>query len=568
MPEINLIRDLVLILLTALGGGFLAKIFKIPLLVGYILGGIFVGAILGFWLKLGPEITTLAEIGVALLLFTLGIEFSFRRLTRVSRVAVWGGILQILLTIILGVLIFPRFGFDFYASLFLGAVTSLSSTAIVVRILSERGEIDSLAGEIMVGWLLVQDLAVLPMIIILPQIAHLNGDSWPALFGAIFKAVIILSLVVFLGKKLVPQILAKVAEVGSREFLLLAVVAFCLLAALGTASLGLSFALGAFFAGLLVSESSQNHAVFAEIRPLRDLFSLVFFVSLGFLLTPAFLFTFWGKILAITIMVGLLKFFLVFLLVLWLGYHLKTALWVGAGIFQVGEFAFVLVAMGKNLTIISAELYFLILAVTILSMLFTPFIFNLSPFFYLRLKNFSTKFAPLRRFSQFDHWRDVKEKLLLEDHVVICGHGRVGKHVRRALQMSQIPYVVVDFNQAVVKDLTEHGANVVYGDPTDFEVLDFAQVDKARVLVVALPDRASQEMIIQNAQHLNPKIAIICRSHFEEDKERLQAAGAQKVIQPEFEAGLSIISEILVLFKREPQEISSALRQIKKEHGI
>lgn len=570
MVDLTFIKDLVLIFLVALLGGFLAKKLKFPLLTGYVLGGFLVGLLGSAWLDFGPQLSTLAEIGVALLMFTLGIEFSFSRLTRVSKVAVWGGTLQILATIILGLLLLPRFGFDFYSSLFLAAVFSLSSTAIIVKILTEKGEIDTLHGEILVGWLLVQDLAVLPMMLILPTLAKVDNQSPFMIIWAIIRAAVLLYLVVFLGKKVVPYFLTKIAETKSRELLLLSVVSLSLLVAFSATALGLSFVLGAFLAGLLVATCSQNQAIFAEVRPLRDLFSVTFFVSLGLLLKPSFIILAWGKILGLGILVMLGKFLLVAILILWLGYHTKTALLVAAGLVQVGEFSFVLARAGQAEGIITEDVYFLILSLTLLTMMVTPGIFNFAPVFYKRLKTLTHRYPPFYNllFARFDHRLAGEEELPLSGHVVICGHGRVGKPIRQVLELAQIPYVVVDFNQAVVKELADRGVNVVYGDPADFEVLDWAQVDKAAAVVIAVPDRHSQELVIQNSLRLKRDIPIICRSHFEEDRERLLATGAHVVVQPEFEASLAMVQRLLMIFGKDSFEISHYLKKVKKEHGF
>lgn len=565
MINLTLARDLVLVFLVAILGGSLARKLKMPLLTGYIAGGFLAGALLTRFVSFGAELPNIGEIGVAFLLFTLGIEFSFNRLTRVSRVAFWGGTLQILATIILGVFIFPLFGFDFYSALFLAAVFSLSSTAVVVRVLSERGEIDSLHGEIMVGWLLIQDLAVLPMMVILPALASVDGQPWTAVILAIGKSLLLLWLVLLLGKRIVPQILRKIAAVGSREILLLSVVTMCLGAAFGTSYLGLSFALGALFAGLLVSESTQKHAIFSEIRPLRDVFSVVFFVILGLLVNPAFLLSHWGIILSLTAVLLVLKFLLVVVLILWLGYHTKTAFLVGLGLVQVGEFAFVLAQVGITQNFITPYVYSVVLSVAVLTMVLTPGIFSFAPRFYQAFKDFThLHLVPLHTllFARFDH-RLAQESFPLKGHVVICGHGRVGKSISEVLEVAGIDYLVVDFNQAVVATLIDQGKMVIYGDPSEREILEAAGVSEAKAVIIAVPDRYSQEMIIQNSLRLNPKTLIICRSHFEEDREHLLAVGAHVVVQPEFEAGISITRELLTLMGKNPQEISAYLHKIR-----
>lgn len=565
MIDLTLARDLVLVLLIALFGGGIARKLKLPLLTGYILGGFIAGTLLGRFVTFGQELATIGEIGVAFLLFTLGIEFSFSRLTRVSRVAFWGGTLQILATITLGLLIFPLFGFNFYSSLFLASVFSLSSTAIVVRILSERGEIDSLHGEIMVGWLLVQDLAVLPMMVILPTLATVDGQPWLSVILAIGKSLVFLWLVLLLGKRIIPRVLDRIAAIGSREILLLSVVTLCLAAAFGTSYLGLSFTLGALFAGLLVSESTQKHAIFSEIRPLRDVFSVVFFVILGLLLNSSFLLSNWGTILSLTAILLFLKFLLVMFLILWFGYHTKTAFLVGLGLVQVGEFAFILAQVGIARNLISPYVYSVVLSVAVLTMTLTPGLIGLAPRFYQAIKNFThLRMSRLHAvlFSQFDH-QPAQEKFPLKNHVIICGHGRVGKNISEALELADIGYVVIDFNQGVVANLLREDKMAIYGDPSEREVLEAAGVSEAKVLVIAVPDRYSQEMIIQNSLRANPKILIICRSHFEEDREHLLAFGANIVIQPEFEAGISITRELLSSMGKDSQEIDAYLRKIK-----
>ena len=570
MPNLTLAFDLLIILVLAFIGGFLAKKFRQPLILGYVLAGVTIGSFAVSAIRGKGELETLAEIGVALLLFSLGIEFSFTRISRVREVAFWGGLIQILTFIFLGILIFPRFGFDFYSSLFLASCFSLSSTAIVTKILSEKGEIDSLPGEIMVGWLLVQDLAVLPMLLLLPKIAVLETLSFWQIPLVIIKVFVLLSLVFILGRLAVPKILNRVAATNSREILLLSVVALCLFAAFGTYALGLSFALGAFLAGLIISESSQNHAIFSEIRPLRDIFAIVFFVSLGMMLAPSFLFSHLGQILLLSLIVILIKLLVIVVLVLYLGYHTKTAFLVGVGLVQVGEFSFILSRVGISQNLISADVYSYVLSVALLTIILTPFFFSFGPKIYTKVRKFtSTRFPKVYSlvFARFDR-RLVQEELPLENHVVICGFGRVGSWLGRACQISEIPFIVVDFNHKIVSELKEKGIPVVYGDPGDLDVLDFAQVDKAKTIVIAIPDRHTQELVIGNALTLNPKINIICRSHFEEDQARLKALGVQTVIMPEFEASLSMIHRILQTFGEEKEEVAGKIKRIKIEHGL
>lgn len=570
MPNLSLAFDLVIILVTAFLGGFLAKKLRQPLILGYIVSGFVVGIFLVSRIRDITQIQTLAEIGVALLLFSLGIEFSISKIAKVKEIAFWGATIQLLSFIFLSVIILPRFGFDFYASLFLGCCFSVSSTAVVTKILAERGELETLPGEIMVGWLLIQDLAVLPMLLILPQVAILNTIPIWQMPLVILKVAAILFLVFILGRLIVPKFLNLVASINSREVLLLAVIGLCLLAASGTYALGLSFALGAFLAGLIVSESSENHAVFSEIRPLRDIFSIIFFVSLGMLLTPSFILSNFVQILGLSLFVIVLKFILVIVLSLYFGYHSKTAFSVGLGLVQVGEFSFVLSGMGLVTGLISQDTYSLVVSVTLLTIVISPFFFSLGPKLYASLRKISAaRFPGLYNFffTRFDRG-PVSEDLPFENHVVICGYGRVGSWLGRACQMAEIPFVVLDYNHQVMNDLGKQGIPFVYGDPADIDVLDYAQVDKAKILVIAIPDRHSQEMIIVNSLTLNPKIKIVCRSHYLEDVGKLKALGVNTVIMPEFEASLSIIHRLLQSFGLNKEEVNNKIKRIKLEHGM
>ncbi len=568
--NLTLAFSIAIVLATAFIGGVLAKRFRQPAVLGYVLAGLIIG---GGAIRLahGEEVlTSLAEIGVVFLLFALGLELSFARLRRVGETVLWGGVIQILGIILLGVLIFPRFGFDFYPSLFLGCAFALSSTAVVVKILSERGEIDSLPGEIMLGWLLIQDLVVLPMMIILPAIGSRSG-GYSLLVISILKAAILLGLVFALGRKLVPFLISRVADLGSRELLLIAVVAICLLFAVLTANLGLSAALGAFLAGLIIAETSEHHAVFSEIRPLRDVFAIIFFVSLGMFLRPDFLLSNFGQILVIALVVIVMKLILVFGLTLYLGYHTKTAFLTGMGLVQVGEFAFILAQKGLRDQLIDNEAYSLILSVALLTILITPWLINSAPRLYLLLRKKTKEKEPLlyrALFTRFDRHQAHEEGLELSGHVVVCGHGRVGSWLGRALELSEIPYVVIDYNHQVISELTDKGIKALYGDPADIDVLDFAQVEKARAVVIAIPDHHTRELVIQHAQTLNPKAMIICRTHRERDQARLKALGVETVIQPEFEAALSMIHRVLQKMGIDREEVANKIKRIKLEHGI
>src|SRR3989344_2471247 len=376
MP-ISVLTYLLVIVCTAFILGAVMRFIKQPPVIGYLIAGF----ILSLFLKSNETneiVNFLSELGIVFLLFTLGIEFSFKRLGKVAHIAIIGAIVQILTTMLFGTLLITGFGFSLFAAFFMASAFSLSSTAIVVKILTDKGEMDTLPGEIMVGWLVVQDLAVLPLMIILPSLGKemLSGGLTPLSFLLLAKntlfAFLALGLVLYAGKHLVPWILKKIAGLNSRELLLVSVFIIVLLAAILTQQLGLSAAIGAFLAGLVIAESTQMHAVFSEIRPLRDLFAMVFFTTLGLILPAGFILQNIGTILSLSLIIMLVKFVIVMCLVLYLGYHAKTSFIVGVGLIEIGEFAFVLARVGLFGQTITTFEYGMIVSVALTSILIMP----------------------------------------------------------------------------------------------------------------------------------------------------------------------------------------------------
>ena len=553
--------------------GAVMRLIKQPPVIGYLIAGFVLSLFIGSN-ETNEVVSFLSELGIVFLLFTLGIEFSFKRLSKVAHIAVIGAIVQILTTMLLGTLLITGFGFSLFVAFFMASAFSLSSTAIVVKILTDKGEMDTLPGEIMVGWLVVQDLAVLPLMIILPSLGKemLNGGLTLLSFLLLAKNTLLaflgLGIVLYTGKHVVPWILKRVAAFNSRELLLVSVFIIVLLAAILTQQLGLSAAIGAFLAGLVIAESTQMHAVFSEIRPLRDLFAMVFFTTLGLILPAGFILQNIGTILSLSLIIMLVKFVIVMCLVLYLGYHAKTSFIVGVGLIEIGEFAFVLARVGLFGQTITAFEYGMIVSVALTSILIMPPLYLATPRIYTLLRESSKKRWPFlytRLFTNFEH-KQLLEELPLAGHVVLCGYGRVGKYVGAALEMAKIPYMVIEYNQKKAALLKERGIPVVYGDPADIDILDFAQVDKARAVVIAIPDLHTQEQVVVNSQTLKRDIVIYCRSHQDEHQKMLQALGVTEVIQPEYEASVSISKRLLRLFSVTPAEIEKKISRLTLQH--
>lgn len=574
MTQLPILRDIILILAAALSGGIVAKKLRFPLIVGYLFAGMIVGALLVRSIEPALTIKSVAQVGAALLLFTLGLENSLNRLKEFGEVVILASFVQVTLCILLGVIVFPLFGLDFYSSLFLGTVFSLSSTAIVVKTLSDKGELDSLHGQIATGWLLMQDLYTLPIIIILPSVGFVMKDGQDTILSLLLlgKSILIaltaFFLVLTIGKKVVPFILEKVADFASRELLLISSVIICLLFAYLFQLAGFSSALGAFIAGILLSSSSIHHSIFAEIRPLRDLFTTIFFVSLGFILDPNFLISSWTLILVLVIIVILSKFIISFILMILLGYHTKTATLVGSSLISVGEFAIILALLGLSTGLITQQLYMTILSVSFITLVISVPVLNVCERLYYQVKFFIIKKIP--KGKEFINRLDAvstKDQLDMTDHIVILGHGRVGKYISKALESAAIPYLIIDYNYHLVRILERQGLKVIYGDPVEIDVLRLAQLDRAKAVILAYADRATQETVITNALNLNPKIRLFCRTHFEEDLRRLKSLGVEVIVQPEFEAAITLIEKILWIFHTSPMEISEKLQKIRREHG-
>jgi len=515
-----------------------------------------------------------AEIGITLLLFTLGVELSFHRLRGVLKSVVWVAILQIVFgMLILFVVLFGVFGFSYILSLTFAVAGSLSSTVVIIKILFEKGELDSRVGELLTGWLVIQDLAVIPIMVLFPVFSSVHATGLETVGGLVWsltlqigKSAMVIALVVFLGKTGIPFLLRRVARWGSREVYLMASISIVFVAALFAYICGLTAGLGAFIAGLLIAETSENHMVFSEVRPLRDVFATVFFVSLGMSIPFSTVLALWPFLLGMTLLALFLKFLTVFFLARFLGHHPKTAWFLALGLLPVSEFAFILAKEGMSRSVLSLEDATLLFSLVILSILFSsPLLANSDKLYY-----FCKKFLEHNVFrigKKGAKLPVVQEELPFKDHVVLCGYGRVGKYIGRALEMAGIPFVVVDFNHTTISQIREKGITAVYGDPADRDVLDKAQVDLAKTLIIAIPDRHTQEMIIGHALTLNKSIEIICRTHHEEDQAHLKSLGVHIVIQPEFEASLSIIHHLLPHYGLELDEISGKISRLKIEHG-
>jgi len=557
----NIGLDLLIVLVTAIAGGMLARWLRLPVILGYLAGGIAVGP---FGLGLVQEsetISSLAEIGVVLLLFAIGLEFSLKELLRIGRIAILGGIAQILLTAAAGFGLGRIVGLSTTGAVFFGFIIALSSTMVVLKLLMERGELDTTHGRIMLGILLIQDLSVVPIMVLMPAVGGDAGSLWLVLGIALVKAVGFIGVMLVLGYWGMPWFLKKVAGQRSRELFLLTVIVLCLAAAFGTYYFGLSAAFGAFAAGLLISQSGFARQAFADIMPLRDTFGALFFVSLGMLANLRFIGENLGTVAIVVVVIILVKFVICTAITRIFGYGHKTVLMVGTGLIQIGEFSFVIAMMGVDLGLLSERLYSLTIAAAIITILLTPFAMSLNSFIYRRLSQ-KTWFA--RQLTGRADPEFHVQSLELSRHAVICGYGDIGSRVAGVLERQKFSYLVIELDPTVVSRLRAQGIPCIYGDASNPEILAHASLDRARVLICTIPDYVAEELTARNALRINAKLDIVARVHRDRDVELLKGAGVTELVLPFFEGSLEMIRHTLHRFGMTSTEIQYILNTLRE----
>lgn len=568
----SVLITLFLIFSAALGGGVLAQKLKMPQVVGYILSGIVVGNIFPRVLDT-HFLDFMADWGVTLLMFTVGLEFSITKLSKILKSVFLPAISQIFLTILFMFLFSLIFGFPFISSLFISLAASLSSTAIVVKLLSEKGELETDSGKIMTGWLVVQDLAVVPFMVILSAVVMLSANPnlsfasivWSVLAAVVKSAVLILAIL-WLGKRIVPPVFTAIANLRNREIFTVFTVGFILINAYVSYIWGLSAPMGAFISGILVSQIALNHAIFAEVRPLRDLFAVVFFVSIGLVIPLSYLFNSFWMLLSFILFLFVVKGAVIYFLSRYINLHPKVAFLTTLGLIEMSEFGFIIAKTGLNTQAINQETYLFITVFTFMSIIITAPLLYYSQKLYYALHLKFGKVFPLSGHKTILPAGDGGVEMT--GHAVICGYGRVGKYIGRALAMVKIPFLVVDINAKTVNELRQKGITAIYGDPAEPDVLDYAQVDLAKLVIIAIPDRHTQELVITNCLSLNRHVKIICRTHREEDQSLLKSLGVHTIVQPEFEAALTIIYKLFDDFNIDRTDAQGKISRLKIEHGI
>ncbi len=570
MPHnLTLITTIAVSLVFALILGFIAAKLKLPALVGYLVAGIIAGpATPGFVADLELS-SQLAEIGVMLLMFGVGLHFSIEDLLAVRKIALPGAILRIVVATILSIFVTKLWGWSVGEGLVFGISLSVASTVVLLKALESRGLLESVNGRIAVGWVVVEDLATVLVLVLLPPLSGWLGGkvstdnqdlSILATLGiTLGKVSIFILLMMLVGKRVFPWLLWQVARTGSRELFTLCVIAAAVGIAYGSAALfGVSFALGAFFAGVVLQESDLSYRAAEESLPLRDAFSVLFFVSVGMLFEPAILIQEPVKVLIVVAIIVLGKSLVVFFLVLLFRYPLNTALTVSAGLAQIGEFSFILAGIGVSLKLLSTEGQNLILAGSLISITLNSLVFKaIEPIqIWIRSRSnlanlFERSDDPLAELPMtFDSEH-------LTGHVVLVGYGRVGKRIGQALIQAGVKYVIAEQNREIVESLRERGIPAVSGDAAEPAVLIQAHIARAHTLVIATPDTFQVRQMVEIARTLNPNIETIVRTHSDEETELLRKERVGKIFMGEHELAASMSHYIIA-------RISGGTRKVDK----
>lgn len=560
MPEYAFLQTLVIIFGTSALVVFVLNRVKIPSIVGFLVAGMLIGPHGLGLIKDIHEIELLAEIGVILLLFVIGIEFSLAHLMKMKKIIIGGGGSQVFLTIIFSAAIAYAIISNLYQSIFLGFLIALSSTAIVMKMLQERGEMDTPHGRMMVGILIFQDLCVVPLMLLTPALSG-GGIGLYEVAYKMLKAVLIVTVVLVAARWIVPELLHQIVRTKSRELFISIIILLCFGIALLTSKFGLSLALGAFLAGLIIAESEYASQAISEILPFKDSFIGLFFVSVGMLMDMGFVQDHYLKIFIAVCGIFVLKTITGTVAAFLTGGNLKYAFNTGLGLAQVGEFSFVLALVGKSVGLITDDLYQIFLSSSVITMIITPFAIRYS-------NDLSERITSLRFFKKlYRHSKssETSSKIssAVSEHVIIIGFGINGKNLARVLKDAEIPYVVIELNADTVRKKKKKEP-IFYGDATSAEILHHVGIHNAKILVVAISDAAATRRIVQIARKENSDIYIIVRTRYVSEIDDLTKLGANEVIPEEFETSIEIFSRTLHHYQVPRNIISEHINSIRR----
>jgi len=559
--DIPLLKDVVVILALSVIVLLVFRKVRIPSVLAFFVTGMLAGPHGLGLISSMEEVQLLAELGVIFLLFTIGMEFSLEKFSQIKRYIIVGGSLQLALTVALVYFICLSLGLSTNESIFIGFLVSFSSTAIVLRLLQDTNQIYSVHGQISLGILIFQDIAVVLVILFTPLLAGVNSsnlNNWPLLV-AMGVGLLIFTLVS--AKWIVPNLLHYMARFKSRELFLLTIILICFGVTWVTSSIGLSMALGAFLAGLIISHTDYSHQALGNILPFQDIFMSFFFVSIGMLLNLGFIAENLLLIIIATIVILTIKSVIAGLTAGMLGLSFRVMVLVGLIISQIGEFSFILSATGLELGIIDENFFQIFLSVSLITMSLTPFIMAIAP----RISNLSDNLPLPHRFRHGFYPMTLPEETVWEDHLIIVGFGVNGKNVAKAAYKANISYVVVEMNPEIVRNEKSEGESIYFGDAAHATVLKNINVQEARTMVVAISDPVGTRKVIDTAKKLNPNLYIIVRTRYIKEMDKLHEIGADEVIPEEFETSIEIFSRVLDQYNLSPNKIDDFITEIRSD---
>ncbi|HSM72543.1 MAG TPA: cation:proton antiporter, partial [Anaerolineales bacterium] len=542
----------------------LARRIGLPTIVGYLLAGIAIGPVTPGFVGDTATIGQLAEVGVIFLMFGVGLHFSLGDLWKVRSIAVPGALLRIAIMIFIGVWLSQVWGWSVGSGIVVGLAISIASTVVLLRGLMDNGLLNTPHGQAAVGWVVVEDIATVLILVLMPTLANTSGGfDIQSLVIILLEAAVFVLLIVFVGRRLIPWLLLQIAHTRSRELFILAILAITLGTAMGAAEFfGVSLALGAFVAGIVVSESPLSHQVGADIFPFREAFAVLFFVSIGMLVNPIYLIDNIDHILILTALIVVGKALTVLVLGMIFPWQARTVLVLAFGLSQIGEFSFILGQAGVSLGLLNQDQYSLLLAGSLLSITVNPMMYRL----IAPTENLIRKVPILWRILDRHGPTLPPAEEKIEGHVVIVGYGRVGRHIVNLLRQTDFPYLVIEADAERIQQLSQRGIPNLYGDASNSEVLSHARLEYARALVMAAPDETVSELVVAASRDIAPDLPIIARASTEEGLTQLSELGATHVIHPELEGGLEIVRHTLMNLGFPVNEIIRYMDAVRHDH--
>ncbi len=557
----DLMPAAVIVILLSIVFLYIGNQFRLPSIVSFLIIGMLIGP---FGLGVITDqslIDTIGQIGIILLLFTIGLEFSFEKLLHSWRIVIIGGLAQVTTTIVAITIVTSYFDLPFNEALFFGFIVSLSSTTIVMKILQERREVDTLQGRTLLGILIFQDLAIIPMILITPLLVGSHGPDLAGLPLQVGKVAGLLLVIIICAKWIIPAFLFRVARQKNRELFLITIAGTCIGIGWLASEAGLSVTLGAFVAGLIIGESDYNIDALSHIIPFRDVFAAIFFLSIGMLLNTGSVFVNINWVILIVVIILVVKILTSAFSAVILGMPARVCIFTGLALCQIGEFSFVLAKSGLDGGLIQDSVYQLFLAGAIITMALTPFAMNASP----RFVDLYYRFGPKREFRPGDADADAFSPQALSGHIIVAGYGATGKSVARAAELTGIPYMVIELNPEIIrKEKSSRHPHFIFGDAAQKEVLEYAGIYQARSLVVVVSEQGAIPRIIRLARQLSPHIHIVARIRHIRHTQEILDIGADEVVSEEFEAAREIFTRALRKYHVPESEIQKIVLRLQK----